>query len=313
LTAILSFRRLKNDLRQKYQGGLFLIDEVDATLHAFSQDKLLELLCEISIELNLQIIATSHSLRILEKAYQSALKDKIKVLYLAHEDDKIVEKRFSTYQEISDHLKVESTLPSTKRPRKVSVIFEDKEGQFLFKQICGSKLTKYISIGNTNSFGAGDLKNLGTLSKKMPELQEVILVPDGDMANTWRNPPKNLIAMPGAKRPETLAYQHLYNMNDSDLFWRSVNTTYSKQFALISKGGYSFEKGENKDWVKNWYSNQSQYWGRGNRLIFKSWVEANKSDCLIFCKKFIKMLRVRYKGEIPQSVIDRTLAVLQDT
>jgi hypothetical protein len=228
LTAILSFRRLKNELGQKYQGGLFLIDEVDATLHAFSQDKLLELLCEISIELNLQIIGTSHSLRLLEKAYKSAQKDKIKVLYLANEDDKIVEKPFSTYQEISDHLKVESTPPTAKSPRKVSVIFEDQEGQSLFRQICGSKLTRYISIGNTNSFGAGDLKNLGILSKKMPELQDVILVPDGDMANTWTNPPKNLIALPGEKRPETLAYQHLYQMNDSDPFWRSVNTTYSK-------------------------------------------------------------------------------------
>ena len=86
-------------------------------------------------------------------------------------------------------MKVESTPPSTRKPRKVSVILEDKEGQLLFKQICGSKLRNYISVGNTTSCGAGDLKNLGILAKKLPVLEDVILVPDGDMANTWTNPP----------------------------------------------------------------------------------------------------------------------------
>ena len=105
LTAILSFRGLKEKLGNKYRGGLFLVDELDATLHAFSQDKLLELLCDVSDKLGLQIIATSHSLRLLEKAYQSSLKQKIKILYLANENAGIVERTFSTYREISDHLR----------------------------------------------------------------------------------------------------------------------------------------------------------------------------------------------------------------
>ena len=97
LTAILSFRGLKKSLRGKYRGGLFLIDEVDATLHVFSQDKLLELLCDVSDELDLQIVATSHSLRLFEKVYQSSLKKKIKFLYLANENSGIIERIFTTY------------------------------------------------------------------------------------------------------------------------------------------------------------------------------------------------------------------------
>lgn len=311
LTAILSFRGLKKKLGDKYRGGLFLVDELDAALHAFSQDKLLELLSEVSEELGLQIIATTHSLRLLEKAYQSSLKPKIKVLYLANEDGNIIEKVFSTYQEISDHLKVESTPPSTRNPQKVSVIFEDKEGEFLFKQICGSKLRNYISVGNTTSFGAGDLKNLGVLSTKIPVLKDIILVPDGDMDKTWTNPPKNLLALSGGERPETLIYRHLFSMNASDPFWRSINTTYTRQVAITSKGGTSLGKGDDKAWVKDWYKKQSPYWGRGNQKVFKAWVQANKSDCLKFCKKFIKLLKGRYKGEIPKTVIDRTLADLK--
>ncbi|MBW1700346.1 MAG: AAA family ATPase [Deltaproteobacteria bacterium] len=313
LTAILSFRNLKKKLGNRYQGGLLLIDELDATLHAFSQDKLLELLCRVSDELALQIIATSHSLRILEKAYQSRLKNKIKVLYLANQDGGIVEQTFSTYQEISDHLKVQSTPPPTRLPRKVSVVFEDKEGEFLFLQICGSKLRNYIHRANTTSLGAGQLKNLADMSKVLPELRNVIFVPDGDMAKSWNNPPRNLLALPGEKRPETLIYQHLYSMQDSDPFWKKVGSTYTRQFAMTSQGGASLEKGDDKDWVKKWYKKQSQYWGRGNQKVFKSWVKAHKKECLEFCKKFLKLLKGRYKGEIPKHVIDRTLAELKDS
>ena len=313
LTAILSFRRLKKQLKDKYRGGLFLVDELDATLHAFSQDKLLELLCDVSSELGLQIIATSHSLRLLEKAYKSPYKKNIRVLYLANENADIVERNFPNYQDLSDHLKVESSPPSIIKPQKVSVIFEDKEGEWLFNQICGSKLRTYISVGNATSFGAGDLKNVGVLSKNLPVLQDVILVPDGDMASTWPNPPKNLLALPGGKRPETLVYRHLYSMKDSDPFWKSISTTYTRQFSIISKRGISLEKGDCKDWVKSWYREQAPFWGHGNQKVFKSWVQANKSDCLEFCKKFIRLLRNRYKGEIPKRVIDDTLAKLIDS
>jgi predicted ATPase len=312
LTAILSFRGLKKKLGDKYQGGMLLIDELDATLHAFAQDKLLELLCKVSEELGLQIIATSHSLRLLEKAYQSSLKKNIEVLYLANEDDKIITEKFSTYQEIRDLLKVEATPPAKKKPRKVSVVFEDDEGMFLFKQICGSKLRNYASCANTATLGGGQLKNLSDMSKSLPELKNMIFIPDGDMAKIWDNPPKNLLALPGDKRPETLVYQHLYSMKGSDPFWKNCGTTYTKQFALTRQGGISLEKGDDKKWVKKWYKEQDQYWGRGNEKVFKSWVQAHKTECLQFCRKFVKRLRRRYKGEVPKGVIDRTLAEFKD-
>lgn len=312
LTAILSFRGLKKKLGDRYQGGMLLIDELDATLHAFAQNKLLEMLCEESNKLGLQIIATSHSLHLLKKAYQSPLKKDIESLHIANSDGAIVRQEFSTYQEITDHLKVEAT-PPQKKPRKVSVVFEDDEGKCLFQQICGSKLKNYIASTNTITFGAGYLKNLADISKKLPELQNVIFVPDGDMAKTWTNPPKNLLALPGNKRPETLVYRHLFSMKDSDPFWRKVGTTYTRQFAVTSKGGTSRVKGDNKKWVKNWYNQQSQHWGRGNQKVFKLWVYAHKTECLEFCKKFIKLLKGRYRGEVPKDVIERTLAVFKDT
>jgi len=307
LTAILSLRRLKKELGRRYQGGMLLIDELDATLHAFAQDKLLELLSDVSEELDLQVVATSHSIRVLEKAYHSGLKRRIKVLYLVNLDDKITTQPFPTLQGILDHLKVDPTPPASKKPRRVSVVFEDKEGELLFKRICGSKLRNYVRCANADTLGAGQLKNLAEMSKSLPELQEMIFVADGDMAKTWAKPPKNLLALPGGKRPETLIFLHLLAMKESDPFWTRI---YTRQFAITRQKGDK-KKGENKKWVKAWYNGQAQFWGRGKSKAFDSWVQAHKPECLEFCRRFLKLLKARYKVEIPKEVIARTLAPLQ--
>lgn len=311
LTAILSFRHLKEKLKLRYRGGMLLIDEIDATLHAHAQDKLLQLLCAESEALGLQVIATTHSLRMLEMAYHSSLRKKVRVLYLVHQDGVIAEKTPETYAEVSSLLKVESPLPSSTRPRKVSMVFEDEEGSDLFKQICGSKLRNYVNVANTSTLGAGHLNNLASMSKSLPELGDLIFVPDGDMASTWSDPPHNLIALPGGKRPETLVYQHLFSLRDADSFWNTVGTTYTRQMAVTKEEGDSQAKGEDKAWVKDWYKKQSPRWGRSNQKVFKSWVQANKPACLKFCKAFLKLLKGRYRGEIPHAVVNKTLVALK--
>lgn len=184
LTAILSFKHLEQALGTRYRGGMLLIDELDATLHAYAQDKLLDLLCEVCTGLGLQVIATTHSLFLLQRALESPMRQHTKVIYLANSDGRISLENPARFGDISDRLKVKATLPPAEAKKKVSVVFEDEEGQHLFQQICGTKLRNYISVGNTRAFGAGDLKNLGVLSTKLPALQDVILVPDGDMAKT---------------------------------------------------------------------------------------------------------------------------------
>jgi len=314
LTAILSFRRLKEKLGERYQGGLLLIDELDATLHAYSQARLLASLCEVSHELDLQVIATSHSLYLLEQAYHSAARNDVEALYLENKDGSVSSKIFPTYENLADYLKVQATLPTKKQPPKVSVVFEDENGQAFFNHICGSKLHQYVARGNTSSLGAGKLKNLADMSKQLPMLKKAIFVTDGDMADTWESKPRNLLVLPGGARPETVIYRYLFQLGASDPFWDSIAPdSYTRQFAMTSQRGTSLEKGDDKDWVKDWYKMQSEYWGRGNQKVFKSWVKGHKKECLKFCEKFIKLLKGRYIGEIPKNVIDKLLAEFKDS
>lgn len=66
IEGILSFERLKEELGSNYDGGIFAIDELDATLHPAAQNKMFDWLLEESKKLNLQIVFTTHSLTLLE-------------------------------------------------------------------------------------------------------------------------------------------------------------------------------------------------------------------------------------------------------
>lgn len=54
ISSILSFGRLKSELKDNYKGGLLLIDEIDATLYAGSQVKLIDKLFGLAKTLNVQ-------------------------------------------------------------------------------------------------------------------------------------------------------------------------------------------------------------------------------------------------------------------
>lgn len=66
LLAVESFELLKSELGEKYDGGMLAIDEIDATLHPSVQFSLFNYLEEKSVELDLQIVFTTHSITLLE-------------------------------------------------------------------------------------------------------------------------------------------------------------------------------------------------------------------------------------------------------
>ena len=93
----MSFRRLKNDFPNDYKGGIFVIDEIDATMYPASQNKLIEVLRKYSSKLSVQIIFTTHSLSLLETvcnlqkelSAKEITKNQVKVLFLEKKDKNI--------------------------------------------------------------------------------------------------------------------------------------------------------------------------------------------------------------------------------
>lgn len=309
LTSILSFKYLKSKLGDKYQGGVLLIDELDATFHAVAQTRVIETLIEVSEDLNLQIIATTHSMHLLEHVFHSEHKRKIEVLCLEKSGNKIIDSGFKTFDEIKDNLNVDATPVSKKKVRKVSVFFEDSVGKNMFFGIVGNSLSKYLNRVEMESFDAGSLKNLAALSTKVPELKNVIFIPDGDVKKELKAH-KNILFLPGASRPETLIYNNLKATEDGKTFWKKCNSnSYNRQFAIIRKGAppKSSTSKKAKNWYKNWYKKQSPFWGRMNNIVYKKWAIDNKGDCKDFCQKFFKILKRVSQEQIPKTLFAKIL------
>ncbi|MGR3179309.1 MAG: AAA family ATPase [Candidatus Anammoxibacter sp.] len=317
LTAILSFRHLKSKLGCKYQGGVLLIDEMDATFHAIAQIRVIETLLEVSEELNLQIIATTHSLPLLKEAFHSGLKRDIKVLYLKKHNKNIVDSGFTSYEQLKDNLYADTTPVSNKKIKKVSVFLEDSVSRNMFLSIVGSSgrgISKYLNRLEMKSFDAGSLKNLAALSEKVPELKNVIFIPDGDVKEELKGHKncKNIVFLPGESRPETLLYNNLKETDDNHKFWETCKSkfnTYNSQVAITKHGTppTPTTSPDAKQWYKKWYQEQSQFWGQMDSIAYKKWGSENKNKCKSFCDDFFKILKRVSSENIPKSLFTKIL------
>lgn len=290
LTALLSFRRLKAQLKEKYRGGLLLIDEVDATLHPASQVRLMELLCTEADNLSLQIVATTHSLYLVDACLKQ-LKKSICVVHIKKARTSFRIKSDATEDDIYADLKnIAIPPPKHIRKRKVSVVLEDGEAVKLFRFLISQKqnLKARISIANIKGKKSADraaslsgqyLKIFADNAAKIPELRDVIFVPDGDMewAKVTNSKNPNVVALPGTKPIEVQLFELLTGLNEDDHFWENCQgTNYSKQVAI---GNYTNLIPSNIADVKKWYKAQKPHWGKGLSIAFDRYFQVNHVVC----------------------------------
>jgi hypothetical protein len=182
LTAILSFEKLKNLMRDYYPGGILLIDEIDATLYPAAQIKLIEKLFRLSQDLDLQVIFTTHSTDVVETMMDPKYRQHSRVIYLTNDSGttKNVQDQI-TIEEIINDLKVQ--LPIRKKADKVMVFCEDNEAKLWISNLLGNRLTKNISFVPVR-FGADQLIDIA--NKRIPVFRNSIFVIDGDKSPSLR-------------------------------------------------------------------------------------------------------------------------------
>ena len=294
LTALLSFRRLKEELKDKYRGGLLLIDELDATLHPSSQVRLMKLLCRVREELSLQIVTTTHSLYLIEHC-ETVFKKSAGIIHIRNKNGDLEVNSEASLEDIKADLKNEAIPPSKRKtPRKISVILEDGEAVRLFKYLIkqDSFLKNKISIANIKGKKSIDkaskisgcyLQIFADNAEKIPELQKVIFVPDGDMSWAKNSKNKNIVSLPGDKAIEIQIFEML-----SDAFWESCEgRNYSKSVAI---GNYPKSDLQTIDGIKKWYSKQRPYWGRERKIVLEKYYQTNKKLCDAFLSKLRKIV-----------------------
>lgn len=252
-TALASFKQLQQEMGEQYQGGILIIDEVEAGLHPRAQRKLIQTLKSIAKDLKLQIIMTSHSLTIIKETLDENKSQQYKVddvIYLMDTNVPYVMENPS-YLKIKNDMLLEELQTDTideatnAPPPKMYVYFEDLEAFDFF-----SAILKTYKINDTFSYFGRELclvpaklgcHNLLNLSKSTPHFQESVIILDSDTNDLSTNSKKikdsllnypNVVTLPVNDEgspfhglpPDKLVYSYLLdkfiNRESNREFWQ---------------------------------------------------------------------------------------------
>ncbi len=219
ILALLSFKKLREDYPD-YKGGLLLIDEADAGLFPGAQTELIEVLYKMAMDLNLQIVMTSHSPTLVETVYEKSqsLSRDFKTVYLTDSYGDIQAQHDVSWQQINADLHTE-TLKIDKHTSlpPINVYVEDQEARDLLKAILfGHGIYRIFKFVDVN-IGESQYRDL--LKRKVPEFsKKSIICLDGDVKSDTG---KVILRLPGKIAPDKVIFEYLYNFSADHPIWRN--------------------------------------------------------------------------------------------
>ena len=271
ILALLSFRKLKDEMKTEYPGGLLLIDEIETTLYPAAQQQLMDLLLKAAADYDLQVVFTSHSIEIIDYMLNPEAKPfyySSEIVYLHNPKGAI--------EVIQDKTQIEgitANLRAMVKPKskklKINVYLEDEEARAFFKGIITQEIRAELEIKQFN-YGADSYQSL--LKERFPEFKGSLIILDGDKSN-GANPTKskNLLFLPGTVRPENVLLDYLDKLSTDDDFWESHTGGYNKQVFLKNKPTST----ANRIAMKSWFNAEKKNWGSGGRKLFNRWKKDN--------------------------------------
>jgi len=180
LVTILSFRKLKEQLEDQWRGGLLLIDELDATLHPLSQNKLVKFVYDQASELGMQVVFTTHSLGLLDyicnktEYNSSTAVNNYELIYIKNANGPIEVSRNPSFEAIyNDLMATYHSLDS----RKLPTFSEDAEARLIITKV----LEKYSHRFNLLEAPFGCDPLLGMLSSDYNNFSHYLYILDGDV------------------------------------------------------------------------------------------------------------------------------------
>lgn len=298
LLAMLSFRKLKRDLESDWDGGLLLIDEIDATLHPAAQLRLVNLMVKESEKIGYQVVFTTHSTVILEELCRKTqynrddVPGKIEVSYLTDANRKLVVKRNPTWHAIESDLLIRSKGPGP----SVGVFSEDLQARWLIKEILGETrpdILPRISFIE-ESFSCDQLLRL--YEQDFQYLKDRVVVLDGDVTEEKINDKisrpklesgKNLIRLPGTVRPENVIWDYLSSAKEDDPVWEAL-APYEITWRTVVENGPNtdaYSGFDERNRYKRWFEDYAVDFGQAK--VVRYWMKASPEEAEEFAKRFL--------------------------
>lgn len=266
ISSILSFGKLKSELNENYNGGLLLIDEIDATLYAGSQVKLVDKLFILAKTHNLQVVFTTHSIEILEHL-SSKTGDETKINFLKWNNKNAINEVNPNIELLKNVIKVQTG--QAKRIEKIQFICEDIVAEYWAKNLLnGTPLKQKVEVIK-GPFPDGTLIEMA--NSKHPIFKSTNFLLDGDARKNHQNRKVPRMAMlPGEFKPEKIFFDFVFALDDNDDFWDNENNfTHQTCFG-------NFGDKNHKRWFTD-VSNQ-RFFGKGCSRLFNRWKKDNRDQ-----------------------------------
>lgn len=308
LTSVFSFQLLRDSLKEKYCGGLLLIDEIDATLHPVAQNKLIDFLAEKSNELDLQIVFTTHSISLLEHlAIKNNLhRNSAKILYLTNKRSKLEVKDQPTIDFIRNDLM--ETYSGAQPSRKISVFTEDDTARWFLNKILSHHEEQVFDLKFINMHvGWTEIIKLIKNDPSYYKNHLVILDPDLNEDSNYReleshlrgtpyrinNKNSNVFTLPGEQYIEKIFWEFMESLTSDDPFFYHELIEYQavNRNSLLNHGPFSDQysnKNSEKEKIKAWFTQNKWICD----IAFDYWIK--KEDNLESCARFINLFTNSY-------------------
>lgn len=224
LTAIVSLRYYYENIDSQHKTeSILLVDEIDATLHPAFQNRLLDLMDEYTRKYKIKLICTSHSLSLLEYAFQK----KHNVIYLLDNITSVLQMEDADIYKIKMYLHNQSK-EDIYISRSIPIFTEDAEARLFLRCIFDSFERKGIgTFSQVRSLFhfveaniSGDaLVNIFSDDKLLRSTMRSICIVDGDK-KAQHKLENYTIALPGDKSPEELIFEYANELYlQDDAFW----------------------------------------------------------------------------------------------
>ncbi|MGF6595102.1 AAA family ATPase [Pseudomonas sp. 2835] len=212
-TAFASFRKLEREW-QEYPGGLLVIDELDAGFHPHAQQRLIETIGTYAKKFRIQVVATTHSLCLLEAAHpennpiggSGMSMDSIVYLTDTVQPRVLVDPSIQSIR--NDMLLIPPKAPKKTKaqPKYLKIYLEDAEADFFLRTLLTPQLKKKVK----NACGASlksipisvGCNNLQGLQAFDSHFKKVLIVVDADASvKNGKGTLKNVVKLPGGGEP----------------------------------------------------------------------------------------------------------------
>ncbi len=309
LIGLLSFKRLKKSLGSDYLGGIFLIDEIDATLHPAAQNHLIDFLFREANKLGIQIIFTTHSLTLLEhisKFQQKSTKNACMVVtqYFSTGRGKLEIKMNPSLTFIRNDLMISYSRKQISAP--VPVYTEDEVGRWLFENII-----KIADIKNLNCKLLSLHIGYNELLKLVKEDYEyfnnnVITILDSDVTPSKireqlkgsfynydekdASPKESILVLPGNSHTyiEKEFWEFIYKLEENHGLYFEPELemqAFFKQTLLDGAPSKRYTRGTIKDKTKAWFQDNLDIC----TIAFPYWYKENEQICKHFVQRFVSV------------------------